>query len=141
MPVTSGATSTEANLNNTNPAAPSGAQNVQWQAAAAVVDPNDPNFEVRDISAYVPNYLGRKISLETTGGTDLTFTLTAISTWTDVAWVIKKIDSGAGKVKIVPHAGDPNIEGATEYDLPNQYDFVELFTDGTSIYIIGSNTA
>ena len=54
MPVTAGATSTEANLNDTNPAAPSGFTNVKWQAGPPSPDPNDPNFEVRDISAYIP---------------------------------------------------------------------------------------
>lgn len=54
MPVIAGATSTEANLNDTTPASPAGGINVKFQAGAPAVDPNDPNFEVRDISAYVP---------------------------------------------------------------------------------------
>jgi hypothetical protein len=54
MPVTAGATSTEANLNDTTPAAPGGSINVKWQAGAPATDPNDPNFQVRDISAYIP---------------------------------------------------------------------------------------
>lgn len=137
MPVTAGATSTEANLNATSPAAPAGYTNVQWQAGSPVVDPNDPNFEVRDISAYATN--AGAVSLETTGAPDLTLNIAAASTWPNTRWVIKKVDSGAGKVKVTPAGGD-TIEGAAEYDLVNQYDFVELFSDGGhTIYIIGSN--
>ncbi len=54
MPVTSGAQSTEANLNDTTPAAPAASLNVKWQAGAPYADPNNPSFEVRDISANVP---------------------------------------------------------------------------------------
>lgn len=131
MGVTAGAVSTEINLVDTTSA--------KWTAGAPYTDPNNPNFQVRDTQVNVPNYMGRKISLVITGGTDSTFTLDAISTWTNVAWIVKKADSGTGKVKIVPHSGDPNIETTGEYDLPNQFDFVELFTDGTNIYIVGSN--
>src|SRR6266446_6839505 len=54
MPVTSGAQSTEANLNDTTPAAPAASLNVKWQAGAPYADTNNPSFEVRDISANVP---------------------------------------------------------------------------------------
>src|SRR5882724_7424649 len=54
MPVTSGAQSTEANLNDTTPAAPAASLNVKWQAGAPYADVNNPAFEVRDISANVP---------------------------------------------------------------------------------------
>jgi hypothetical protein len=140
MPVTAGATSTEANLNDTTPAAPAGSINVKFQAGAPTTDPNDPNFQVRDISAYVLNFGGQTFSAITTGAPDSTFNLTAAGAWKNLRWIIKKADNGAGKVKVTPHAGD-TIEGNAEYDLPNQYDFVELISDGTNIFIIGSNTA
>jgi hypothetical protein len=136
MPVTAGATSTEANLNATSPAAPAGYTNVQWQAGSPTADPNDPNFEVRDVSAY-STFAGR-MSLQAAGGTDFTFNLDAASAWPNTLWWIKKTDSAAGKVKVTAHAGD-TIEGVAEYDLPNQYDFVVLFSDGTHIFIFGSN--
>lgn len=138
MPVTAGATSTEANLNDTSPAAPAGSTNVKFQAGAPTTDPNDPNFQVRDISAYVQGYVPAKRNFITTGAPDSTFTLDAASTWAGAEWTIKKADSGAGKVKVTAHAGD-TIEGVAEYDLPNQYDYVRLYSDGTNIFIIGSN--
>lgn len=150
MPVTTGATSTEANLNSTNPSAPSESTpannyvNIQWQASAPSPDPNDPNFEVRDVSAYA-TFAGR-IAAIAAGSSDLTYTLDPASTWTNTLWWIKKTDSAAGKVKVTAFVGGSpivtnTIEGASEYDLVNQYDFVVLFSDGAHIYIFGSNTA
>ena len=54
MPVTSGAQSTEANLNGTTPAAPSNAKNVAFQAGSPYADPNNPGYEIRDVTANLP---------------------------------------------------------------------------------------
>ena len=110
-------------------------ESVHWEKVGAPYpDPNDPNFLVQDVKAHA-----LKFSPVTTGASDSTFTLDPIASWLAPEWLIVKADSGAGKVKVTPHAGDPNILGATEYDLPNQFDFVRLFTDGTSIYVAGSS--
>ena len=50
MPVATGATATEANLNDTTPAAPVGTANGKWLAGAPYADPNNPAAQVRDIS-------------------------------------------------------------------------------------------
>ena len=52
MPVASGETATEVNLNDTTPAAPAGKQNVQWQGGTPYTDPNNGKL-VADVSAYV----------------------------------------------------------------------------------------
>ncbi len=53
MPVRPGAVATEANLNDTVPAAPpSAGKNVRWQASAPYPDPNNPTLQVRDVTAY-----------------------------------------------------------------------------------------
>jgi hypothetical protein len=57
MPVL-GQTPTEANLNDTTPAAPTGSVNVKWQASTAYPDPNNPSLELRDISASVAEFTG-----------------------------------------------------------------------------------
>jgi hypothetical protein len=52
------ATPTSINLNDSTPAAPTGAVNVGWQASTAHLDPNAPPNLVRDVSAYMPLMAG-----------------------------------------------------------------------------------
>ncbi|MGE5110631.1 MAG: hypothetical protein ACM3JB_07245 [Acidobacteriaceae bacterium] len=51
MPVASGTQSTEVNMGNT-PTAPTGKRLVTWQAGSPYPDPNNPGYQVRDVSAY-----------------------------------------------------------------------------------------
>ena len=66
MPVL-GQTPTEVHLNATTPSTPEGAATVEFQAGDAYPDPNDPTKQVRDVSAYVPLFIGATESPEADG--------------------------------------------------------------------------
>lgn len=52
-------TPTSINLCDTRPPAPAGESNVKWQASASRLDPNNPGgLLVRDVSAYIPTFVG-----------------------------------------------------------------------------------
>lgn len=69
--------------------------------------------------------------LMSTGNTDRTVTLPAASANDGREFVIKKIDSGTGKVTIT-RAGSDTIDANTTRVLVNQYDSIKLGCDGTS---------
>lgn len=76
-----------------------------------------------------------KIVLVTTGASDVTITLPTVADNTDRYIIIKKVDSGAGKV-IVDGEGSEEIDGNTSFDLNSQYDFMEILSDGTAWNIV-----
>lgn len=51
---------------------------------------------------------------------------------------VKKIDDSANAVTIKPWL-DETIDGATEYVLSNQYDFVTIESDRTNFHVLGGN--
>jgi hypothetical protein len=70
----------------------------------------------------------------TTGASQKTITLpTPVS---GQSYTIKKVDSGAGTVKVDPGSG-VLIDGQTEYILATQWAFVVLRSNGTDWYIVG----
>lgn len=76
------------------------------------------------------NYL-----ISATGGAGgITITLPAASTWAGQTVTIKKVDSGVGAVVV---AG--TIDGVSNYNLNQQWQYVTLKSDGSLILIVGNN--
>jgi hypothetical protein len=78
------------------------------------------------------------LELVTAGASDVTRTLPAVASSTDAVVVIKKIDSGAGNV-IIEGNGSETVDGALNYTLSNQWQYVRLYCDGTTWHVIGNN--
>lgn len=51
--------------------------------------------------------------------------------------IVKKVDAANGSVELVPLSG--NMDGAPNYTLFNQYQYVIFYSDGTNLNIIGGN--
>jgi hypothetical protein len=76
--------------------------------------------------------------LVTTGASVITATLpTAVGIGGQFA-IIKKVDSGAGSVSVATTSGQ-TIDGGSTYSLVNQWQFVEVCSDGANWQIIGNN--
>lgn len=73
--------------------------------------------------------------LMTTGATDKTVTLPTAADNAGRILNFKKVDSGAGKL-IVDGEGAETVDGATTYEVVNQYGFVTVACDGTGWHII-----
>jgi len=71
----------------------------------------------------------------TTGASDRTITLPTASDNTDRMLVIKKVDSGAGKV-IVDGEGAETIDAWTTAYLAEQYDNITIVCDGTGWHVL-----
>jgi hypothetical protein len=54
--------------------------------------------------------------------------------------IVKKTDSSANAVTVAP-AGGHTIDGAANYSLTAQYQFVEILYNGSTYYVIGAGTA
>ena len=92
---------------------------------------NVPFYTIRSTSSTGAILVSDDLVLATTGAGDITLTLPAADTVTGENFVIKKIDSGAGKVIV---AG--TVDGDTNYELLNQWQFVSLVSNGTDYDII-----
>ena len=73
-----------------------------------------------------------------TGAVGRTLTLPAVASSENVEIVVKKIDSGIGKVTLDGN-GAETIDGAATYDLAAQYKYVRIKCDGAAWYIVGNN--
>ena len=75
----------------------------------------------------------------TSSGLNVPITLPNSASVQGKVYVVKKLDAGAGSLQIFPQGTD-TIDGQTEWDLSNQYQFVRLYANGTSGYdVIGSS--
>jgi len=75
----------------------------------------------------------------TSSGLNVPITLPNSASVQGKVYVVKKLDAGAGSLQIFPQSPD-TIDGQTEWDLSNQYQFVRLYANGTSGYdVIGSS--
>lgn len=74
------------------------------------------------------------IVMMTTGGSNKTVTLLAPSACAGRIWNIKKADSGAGSVSIVPTSG--LIDGASSWSLVGQYSNVRVLSDGVNYAVL-----
>lgn len=78
---------------------------------------------------------GIEVILMTTSNTDRTVTLPTAADNTDRELVVKKVDSGTGKV-ILDGEGSETIDGATTLTLFKQYGKVRIKCDGSNWYVI-----
>jgi hypothetical protein len=77
--------------------------------------------------------------LATAGAGGITITLPDVSSiGAGTTYLIKKVDSGAGSV-IVDAAGTDTIDGLANYELPNQWQFVEIQGTGSQWVVTGVN--
>ena len=75
----------------------------------------------------------------TSSGLNVPITLPNSASVQGKVYVVKKLDAGAGSLQIFPQGTD-TIDGQTEWDLSNQYQYVRLFANGTTGYdVIGSS--
>jgi hypothetical protein len=75
----------------------------------------------------------------TTSGLNVPITLPNSASVEGKVYVVKKLDAGAGLLQIFPQGTD-TIDGQTEWDLSNQYQYVRLYANGTTGYdVIGSS--
>jgi len=75
----------------------------------------------------------------TSSGLNVPITLPNSASVQGKVYVVKKLDAGAGSLQIFPQSPD-TIDGQTEWDLSNQYQFVRLYANGTTGYdVIGSS--
>ncbi|HET9531179.1 MAG TPA: hypothetical protein VFQ92_12555 [Blastocatellia bacterium] len=86
------------------------------------------NYTVGDIEGV--------ILVDASGG-PRTITLPAIDEFAGRAVTVKKIDSSANTVTVVP--GDGTIDGASSYALGSQYKFVTVVSDTFNWPIVGNN--
>lgn len=105
-------------------------------------DSNDPFWEWVDTTSpksadyTVTDTDSLTVVLMTTAGTDRTVTLPTVADNLNRAIVIKKVDSGTGRV-IVDGEGSETINGLTSLTLVSQYDWVRVVSDGTSWHTMG----
>ena len=75
----------------------------------------------------------------TTSGLNIPITLPDSASVQGKIYVVKKLDAGAGSLQLFPQGTD-TIDGQTEWDLSNQYQYVRLYANGTTGYdVIGSS--
>lgn len=89
------------------------------------------NFGTRSVSANGNIAATDDVILATGGAGGITLTLPAPGTVTGQPFIIKKVDSAAGFITINPN-GAETIDGQTSWQLVNQYQAVELMSDGTN---------
>jgi hypothetical protein len=70
----------------------------------------------------------------TTGASNMVFNLPAASLCSGKIFTVKKLDIGLGIVRVIG-----SIDGQTEYDLTNQYQYVRVYSNGVTFDVIGGN--
>lgn len=79
------------------------------------------------------------VILATSGGSGITITLPSASTNTNRSFIIKKIDSSVQAVNINTTGGQTIDGNASGYVLVNQWQYVEVLSDGSNWQIIRNN--
>lgn len=77
-------------------------------------------------------------ALITTGAVNTPYNLPDNATFVGASYFVKKFDSGAGIVQVTP-AGTDTIEGMTEYDLINQWQYLKVKSKGDGTWFITAN--
>lgn len=147
MPVASGAVATEVNLNDTTPAAPTGALNARWQGGTPYADPNN-GLQVADVSVYCPRAGGVAVKAATytaiatddglllvfNSGSAVTLHLPAAIPTTPVLnlWRVWVANIGLGVLTIDPNG--LNIDGVATAITLNQFSGLYITTDGTNYF-------
>lgn len=94
----------------------------------------------REVSAnYTADATDYLILVDATGGAR-TITLPKAETWAGFPLVVKKVDSSANAVTIDGN-GSETIDGATTYALSEQYDSIEILSDGEGWQITSASVA
>lgn len=107
----------------------SNANKLEWVSSSSLVG----NPVVRAVSSSQTLLVGDGIILATAGSGGVTLTLPSASS--GKVFNIKKIDSGAGSVQILPPVG-ATIDDAASKTLTNRYQSLTVVTDGTTYFII-----
>jgi len=92
---------------------------------------------VSSANATIPDTSTIGSVLVTTGNSDRTITLPTVSTSAGRRILIKKVDSGTGKV-IVDTPSSETIDGDAQYNIYTQYGTVTLVCDGSNWYVLES---
>lgn len=91
-----------------------------------------PKFRYnRAVAASGPVTALDDVILGTGGGGGITLTLPTAASMNRRTLTFKKVDAGAGAV-VVDGSGAETIDGAATVSLPLQYDFVNIYSNGTS---------
>jgi hypothetical protein len=129
------------NFSSSTPAAPTGGENVTYQTDGT----NFSFYGKKAVKLASPSATGtvsilavETVEVATAGASDITRTLPPASGLTERIVTVKKIDSGAGSV-IVEGNGSETIDGALNYTLVNQWQYVRLLCDGLGWNVIGNN--
>jgi hypothetical protein len=91
------------------------------------------SMEVTNVTSNVT--IAHEIVLCSAGTDTMAVTLLPASKFEDRTMRIKKIDSGAGPVLIVPQAGEL-IDGASTYTIASQYICLQVVSDGARWWIV-----
>jgi hypothetical protein len=106
-----------------------GAGTLGWvHAQRDVYAVSSTNYTVTDTDGYYTINV-------TTGASDRTITLPTAADNTDRVLIIRKADSGAGKV-IIDGEGSETIDGNTTVNVPEQYEAITIQCDGSGWMII-----
>jgi hypothetical protein len=109
---------------------------------ATLVKPSNWNdthvFGIRSVSASGATTIADDVILATGGAGGIALSLPNPTTCSGQPIVYKKVDSGAGFVTINPFASE-TIDGQSSYVLVNQYQYVEVMSDGTNWQLINNN--
>lgn len=95
---------------------------------------NGIKLKTLSVSANTTLTLSDHVLFAATGSTDRIITLPAAGAPDGTCFIIKKVDSGSGRVLIQVPGG--SIEGASEYQLAAQYSSVSLIKSGTCYYSV-----
>lgn len=105
---------------------------------ATLVKPSNWNdthsYGFRSVSAN-GNILSTDDVVLGTGGSGAGITLTLPSPTTNLCVIVRKVDAGVGPVIINPNAAE-TIDGQSSWQLVNQWQFVELASDGTNWHVM-----
>jgi len=79
----------------------------------------------------------RQIHAVTNAANSFAGNIPAAASWSGKRIKVLKVDTGAGICTVTP-AGAETFQGATAFPLRKQWDFIELESDGTLIYVVDS---
>jgi hypothetical protein len=85
----------------------------------------------------VPSVFPRQVIRVTTGAVNVSIVLPDPASCPGKSFTVKKVDAGIGQVVVTPVAG--NIEGQPQWNIGNQFQYVEFFSNGATFDIIANN--
>lgn len=101
----------------------------------------EQDFQVstKTASATLTTSEGLVLADAATGAASITLTLPAVSGNSGLKYIIKRIDNDYDYNVTIDGNGSETIDGSTTFGLYTQYDWVELFCDGTEWHITARN--